>query len=53
MNEGKKKSVGDYGHDDSEWGLRDDSEKIEWEEHYKARNRKDAEGEKDEGKQQD
>ena len=36
----KKKSVVAYGHDDKEWDLTDDSEKIEWEEHYKSRSGK-------------
>ncbi|MBI3622552.1 hypothetical protein HY212_00540 [Candidatus Pacearchaeota archaeon] len=40
MNNGKKKSVRDYGHDDYEWGFKDDYEKTEWEEHYERRNRK-------------
>jgi hypothetical protein len=40
LSNGKKKSAGDYGHDDYEWGFKDDSEKIEWEEHYESRNRK-------------
>ena len=39
MNQEKKKPEG-YGHDENEWGYKDDSEKIEWEEHYKKRNRK-------------
>ena len=30
----------DYGHDENEWGFKDDSEKIEWEEHYEGRNKK-------------
>ena len=40
MNHEKKKPVGDHGHDENEWGIRDDSEKIEWEEHYENRNKK-------------
>jgi len=36
----KKKSSGTYEHYNKEWGLIDDSEKIEWEEHYKDRSRK-------------
>ena len=32
--------MGEYGHDNNEWGSKDDSEKIEWEEHYVSRNRK-------------
>lgn len=35
-----RKSMGDYGHDDDELGFKDDSEKIEWEEHYESRNGK-------------
>jgi hypothetical protein len=40
LEQGKKKSVGHYGHEDQEWGFKDDSEKREWEEHYKTRNGK-------------
>lgn len=40
LNQEKKKFVEDYGHDENEWGLKDDSEKIEWEEHYESRNKK-------------
>jgi hypothetical protein len=40
LNNEKKKSAGDYVHDGHEWGFKDDSEKIEWEEHYESRNRK-------------
>ena len=32
--------MGEYGHDNHEWGSKDDSEKLEWEEHYVNRNRK-------------
>ncbi|GEM_PF-6145805 len=39
MNQEKKKSV-DYGHDENEWGFKDDSEEIEWEEYYESKNRK-------------
>ena len=31
--------MGEYGHDFNEWGLRDDSEKNEWEEYYETRNK--------------
>ena len=40
LNHENKRSARDYGHDDSEWGLRDNSEEMEWDEHYRARNRK-------------
>jgi hypothetical protein len=40
LNQGEKKSVVEYGHDENEWGFKDDSEKIEWEEHYQSRKRK-------------
>ncbi|MGQ0794654.1 MAG: hypothetical protein ACT4N5_00515 [Nitrosopumilaceae archaeon] len=30
----------DLGHDEDEWGLKDDSEVIEWEKHYNERNKK-------------
>jgi len=40
LNREKKKPTEDYGHDENEWGLKDDSEKIEWEEHYESRNKK-------------
>ncbi|CUR51652.1 protein of unknown function [Nitrosotalea devaniterrae] len=33
-------SSGNYGHAGNEWGSKDDSEKIEWEEHYGRRNGK-------------
>lgn len=32
--------MGDYGHDGYEWGFKDDSEKIEWEEYYESKSRK-------------
>jgi hypothetical protein len=31
-------SSGNYGHASNEWGSKDDSEKIQWEEHYGKRN---------------
>ena len=40
MNQEKKKPAEEYGHDENEWGFKDDSEKIEWEEHYNSRNKK-------------
>ena len=40
LNHGSKRSLKDYGHDDSEWGHKDNSEELEWDEHYRARNRK-------------
>ena len=40
MNQEEKKPEDNYGHDENEWGCRDDSEKTEWEEHYKRRNGK-------------
>ncbi|MDE2589468.1 MAG: hypothetical protein KGL95_07360 [Patescibacteria group bacterium] len=40
MAQEKRKSKNDYGHDCQEWGLKDDSEKLEWEEHYESRIRK-------------
>ena len=40
MDQEKKKPTEDYGHDENEWGARDNSEKIEWEEHYRRRNNK-------------
>ena len=40
LNQEKKRPKDDYGHDENEWGYKDDSEKIEWEEHYKRRNGK-------------
>ena len=40
LNQKEKKIKDDYGHDKNEWGFKDDSEKIEWEEHYKTRNKK-------------
>jgi len=39
LNQERKKSVVEYGHDEIGWDFKDDSEKIEWEEHYKSRNR--------------
>jgi hypothetical protein len=36
----RKKSENDYGYDESELGLVDDSEKIEWDEYYKSRGTK-------------
>lgn len=33
-------SSGNYGHAGDEWGSKDDSERIEWEEHYGRRNNK-------------
>jgi len=45
----KRKSENDYGHDYQEGSLKDDSEKLEWEEHYESRTRKWGKGdEKDE-----
>ena len=40
MNQGKRKPENDYGHKVQEWGLVGNSEKLEWEEHYKNGNRK-------------
>ena len=40
MKQIKRVSKNDYGHDEQEWGLKDDSEKLEWEEYYMTRNRK-------------
>ena len=40
LNQEKKKPTENYGHDKNEWGIKDDSEKIEWEEHYESRNKK-------------
>lgn len=37
MKEEKRRSESDYGHDYQEWGRKDDSERQEWEEHYKSR----------------
>ncbi|MGI0026635.1 MAG: hypothetical protein ACREAD_02190 [Nitrosopumilaceae archaeon] len=39
MNQEKKKPVEDYDNE-NEVDFKDDSEKIEWEEHYNGRNRK-------------
>lgn len=36
----EKKKLVDYGHNENEWGSKDDSEKIEWEEYYENKNRK-------------
>jgi hypothetical protein len=36
----RKISESDYGHDEQEWGHKDDSEKLEWEEYYTNRSRK-------------
>ena len=36
----KNKPMGEYGHDNYEWGSKDDFEKSEWEEHYGSRNRR-------------
>ena len=33
-------STGNYGYACNEWGSKDDSERIEWEEHYGKRNGK-------------
>ena len=40
MNQVRRISENDYGHDEQEWGFKDDSEKLEWEEYYVNRNRK-------------
>ncbi|MHB8547057.1 MAG: hypothetical protein ACYDAJ_09865 [Nitrosotalea sp.] len=40
MKREKRKSENDYGHDYKEGSLKDDSEKLEWEEHYESRTRK-------------
>lgn len=35
-----KKRENSYGHNENEWGLRDESEDAEWERHYHDRNKK-------------
>jgi hypothetical protein len=35
-----KKRQGDCGHNEDEWGLKDESEDIEWDTHYHDRNKK-------------
>ena len=37
LNQEKKKPTEDHEYDENEWSFKDDSEKIEWEEHYKSR----------------
>ena len=35
-----KKLEDDYGHNENEWGHKDESEDIEWDRHYHDRNKK-------------
>ena len=35
-----KKLENDYGHNEEEWGHKDESEDIEWDQHYHDRNKK-------------
>jgi len=40
LNSEKKKQESDCGHNENEWGLKDESEEIEWDVHYHDRNKK-------------
>ncbi len=49
----KKKSESVYGHDEHEWGSKDNSEELEWERHYEERREKWHEENEDDNESQD
>jgi hypothetical protein len=40
LDQENKKRAEVYGHDKNEWGFKDDSEQIEWEEYYESKSKK-------------
>ncbi|MDC8451448.1 MAG: hypothetical protein LV477_00910 [Candidatus Nitrosotalea sp.] len=40
MSQEKKIPIEDHEYDDYEWGHKEDSEKTEWEEYFRSKNRK-------------